>query len=272
MITLIVLTYNEEVHIQRCLRSVKDIASKIIVVDSFSNDKTCDLAEAEGATVVKRNFINQAEQLQWAIDNCKIDTDWVLRLDADEYCTPEVVEEIKNKLPELSKNSEITGVNFKLRVYFLNKWIKHGGYYPMILLRMWKNGKGHVPLKQMDERMVLLSGKAVKFENDLVDENLKGLTFWIDKHNKYSVREVGERMAVNPQNMKANKKIFMKIPLFLRSFMYFFYRFFLRLGFLDGKPGLIWHFLQGFWYQFLIDAKIYEINLQQKLNSNANKK
>lgn len=270
MITLVVLTFNEEKHIQRCIRSVKDIVSKIIVVDSFSTDKTCEIAQNEGAEVIQRKFINQAEQLQWTLDNCEINTEWILRLDADEYMFPELKEELTRKLPELTKNEEITGIIFKLRVYFMGKWIRHGGYYPMKLLRMWKNGGAYVSQKQMDERMVLTTGTTIELKNDLVDENINGLSIWTQKHNNYSTREAFERLSENQQNTKNNKQFFMKLPLFWRSFMYFVYRYFIKLGFLDGKPGLIWHFLQGFWYQFLIDSKIYEINLQKKIQDNAN--
>src|SRR3989344_7070872 len=127
-VSLIVLTFNEEKNLPRCLESVKDLADEIFVVDSYSEDKTVGIAEKFGAKVFQRDFINQAEQFNWALDNLLITSDWILRLDADECLMPELRDEIAEVLPEAP--SEITGFYIKRRVYFLGRWIKHGGYYP----------------------------------------------------------------------------------------------------------------------------------------------
>ena len=151
MITLIILTYNEELHLQRCLESVKNLAERIIIVDSFSTDKTCEIAQQFGAEVIQRKFVNQAEQFQWALENTNISTEWVFRLDADEYLTPELYKEINDRIKTIPHN--VNGIVFKLRVYFMGKWIKNGGYYPMKLLRMWRNGKASIDNKMMDEKI-----------------------------------------------------------------------------------------------------------------------
>lgn len=266
MITAIVLTYNEEKHIIRCILSLKEIVSRIIIVDSFSTDNTCKLAVSLGAEIVQRKFFNQAEQFQWALDNCNIETEWILRLDADEYLLPELNEEIKVKINEITNNKNINGLIIKRRLYFFGKWIKHGGYYPVKLLRIWRNGFAYIEQKQMDEHTILKSGESIELKNDFVDENINDLTTWIQKHNNYSNREVEQRSKIGENFNKKNKYFYLKFPLFWRSFMYFIYRYIFKLGFLDGKQGLIWHFLQGFWYQFLVDAKIYENNFKNKLN------
>jgi len=270
MITLIILTYNEELHLQRCLESVKNLAERIIIVDSFSTDKTCEIAQQFGAEVIQRKFVNQAEQFQWALENTNISTEWVFRLDADEYILPELYQEIKEKLNHLPQ--EITGINLKRRLYFQSSWIKRGGFYPLRLLRIWRNGAAVMEQKMMDEHTVLMHGKSIDFDHDFVDENLSSLVKWTDKHNNYSTREAIMRLDAqyhfleqNQQNLhKSNKQFYLKLPLFLRAFVYFCYRYFIKLGFLDGRNGLIWHVLQGFWYQFLVDAKIAQVEYFSK--------
>ena len=270
MITLIILTYNEELHLQRCLESVKNLAERIIIVDSFSTDKTCEIAQQFGAEVIQRKFVNQAEQFQWALENTNISTEWVFRLDADEYILPELYQEIKEKLNHLPQ--EITGINLKRRLYFQSSWIKHGGFYPLRLLRIWRNGAAVMEQKMMDEHTVLMHGKSIAFVHDFVDENLSSLVKWTEKHNNYSTREAIMRLDAqyhfleqNQQNLhKSNKQFYLKLPLFLRAFVYFCYRYFIKLGFLDGRNGLIWHVLQGFWYQFLVDAKIAQVEYFSK--------
>lgn len=265
MITLIILTYNEELHLQRCLESVKGLAKRIIIVDSFSTDKTCEIAQQFGAEVIQRKFVNQAEQFQWALENTNITTDWIFRLDADEYILPELYQEIESKLHHLPQ--ETTGVYLNRRLYFQSSWIKHGGFYPLRLLRIWRNGAAVMEQKMMDEHTILTHGNSIDFDHDFVDENLSSLVKWTDKHNNYSTREAIMRLDAqyhfldeNQQNLhKSNKQFYLKLPLFLRAFVYFCYRYFLKLGFLDGKNGLIWHVLQGFWYQFLVDAKIFQV-------------
>ncbi len=270
MITLIILTYNEELHLQRCLESVKNLAERIIIVDSFSTDRTSEIAQNHGVKFLQRKFVNQAEQFQWALENTNISTEWVFRLDADEYILPELYQEIKEKLNHLPQ--EITGINLKRRLYFQSSWIKRGGFYPLRLLRIWRNGAAVMEQKMMDEHTVLMHGKSIDFDHDFVDENLSSLVKWTDKHNNYSTREAIMRLDAqyhfleqNQQNLhKSNKQFYLKLPLFLRAFVYFCYRYFIKLGFLDGRNGLIWHVLQGFWYQFLVDAKIAQVEYFSK--------
>jgi glycosyltransferase involved in cell wall biosynthesis len=270
-ISIIILTYNEEIHIERLLKNIIDFADEIFIVDSFSTDKTLEIAKKYGAKISQHPFTNQAEQFNWALDNLDIKNDWILRLDADEYLTEELKNEISEVLfnnktsdvPNIDVNvrtsdvqKKINGYYIKRRVYFMNRWIKHGAYYPVWFLRLFRKGKARSEQREMDEHLVLLEGKTKKLKNDFVDENLKGLTDWIAKHNNYSTREAAAVLAGDFGIRK--KRFFYKFPLFFRSCAYFCYRYFFRFGFLDGKEGLIFHFLHAFWYRFLIDAKIYE--------------
>ncbi|MFA5797892.1 MAG: glycosyltransferase family 2 protein [Candidatus Woesearchaeota archaeon] len=281
-ISIIILTYNEEKHLARCLESVKNIADEIIVVDSFSTDKTKEIAEKYNAKFVQHEFINQAEQFNWALDTIPVFGDWILRLDADEYLTSELAEEICGTVSDIGTSDvqrtsdvqNISGYYLKRRVIFMGRWIKHGGYYPTWILRLFKKGKARSESREMDEYIILKEGVAGYLKNDFVDENLNDLYWWTDKHNKFSSREIeaivkteketyrevdGDPLGTPTERKRWWKEsVYMGMPLFLRAWGYFIYRYIFRLGFLDGKEGLIFHFLQGFWYRFLVDAKLYE--------------
>jgi glycosyltransferase involved in cell wall biosynthesis len=276
-ISILILTLNEEQHIERCIRSVQVFAKDIFIIDSYSTDKTVEIAKSLGAKVYKNKWPgNHAIQFQWGLDNCPIETKWVMKMDADEYVLPELADEIQHKMSDVDIN--VSGIYIKRRVYFFNKWIKHGGYYPTWLLRIWQYDKGHMEQRWMDEHIKLSSGKTIQFENDLVDDNRNNLTWWTQKHNNYATREavdllnhiynfksydevVPDIRGTQEQKKRWLKIKYAKLPLFLRPVIYFHWRYFIKLGFLDGKEGLMWHFLQGFWYRFLVDAKIYEIYL-----------
>ena len=278
-LSIIVLTYNEELNLEKCLQEAKKLSNDIVIVDSYSTDKTLEIARKYGCRIYQHKFINQAKQLNWALKNIEF-REWILRLDADEYFLPELVEEMKEKLDNLDKN--ITGIFFKRRVYFMDKWIKHGGYYPTLLLRCWRNGKAVCEERWMDEHMKLLEGKSITFKNDFVDDNKKNLHWWINKHNNYATREAIEQLNskynfLYYESVKADifgtqeqrkkwlkEKIYNILPLGFKPFIYFIYRYIIRLGFLDGFRGFLFHVLQGFWYRFLVDAKVYEIEKKAK--------
>lgn len=273
-LTVLILAQNEEKNIVRSIRSVKKIAKRILVVDSGSTDRTIELAKQNGAEVVQHSpFVNYATQFNWGLDHTNIDTNWILRLDADEQVTPELAREIENALEEHSQD-DVNGFEVRCRIIFMGRWIRHGGTYPLIIPRLFRRGFGRVEMRKMDEH-TLIQGKVMRFQNDLIHYDFKGLHEWIDKHNKYSVRECQdyfERKETHEEQMKGNltgnqrqRKRFLKngvyynLPLFLRAHLYFIYRYYIRLGFLDGKEGKIFCFLQAYWYRFLVDAKIYEI-------------
>jgi glycosyltransferase involved in cell wall biosynthesis len=275
-ITVLILTYNEEIHIERCIRSLLTIAKRIVIIDSFSTDRTVELARSLGAEVVQRAWKNHADQFQWGLENCQVETPWLMRMDADEYLEPALQDEIPPLLADLSAN--IGGVYIKRKVLFMGKWIRYGGFYPQILLRIWRTGLGHVEQRWMDEHIVLIPGSiTVTTTHDIVDDNQKGISFWIAKHNQYASREAADvlnqkynlfprddslKLIDDPQAKRKRilkEKFYNKMPLGLRAFLYFLFRYIFQFGFLDGSRGFIWHFLQGFWYRLLVDLKIMDI-------------
>ncbi|RME60807.1 glycosyltransferase family 2 protein, partial [Candidatus Parcubacteria bacterium] len=191
-LTVIILTHNEEMHIERCIQSLSLVASRIFVVDSYSTDRTVEIAKSLGAVVAQRKWKNYADQFQWGLghyaEHCGSPTDWVMRMDADEYLETELASEIPRSLSDA--DPEISGFYIRRKVFFMGKWIRHGGFYPHTLLRIWRHGLGRIEQRWMDEHIVLPPGsKTSLLKGHLVDDNQKGLTFWIDKHNRYATRE-----------------------------------------------------------------------------------
>lgn len=280
-VTAIILTYNEELHIERCIKSLQPVCSRICIVDSFSTDKTTEIARSLGAEVfVNKWENNHSKQVNWGIENCNIDTRWTMRLDADEFLSEELQTEIVSKIDLVAEN--VKGIELVRRVYYKNKWIRFGGFYPIKLLRIWETGKGYSEQRLMDEHIVLKEGDVIRFENDFVDENLNSMFWWVTKHNNYARREAADTLnhkyglsqATDISGSKAVKqakikrflknKIYNKLPIGVRPLMYFSLRFFIQLGFLDGPKGWIFHFMQGLWYRLLIDVLIWEAENETK--------
>lgn len=274
-ITVIILTYNEGLHIRRCLDNVRSFAKRIFIIDSFSNDETIKIAKEYGAIILQNKWENNyAKQFNWGLSKLPSDTEWILRLDADEYLLPELITELKEKLPKLP--NEVTGIVFNRRHIFMGKWMKRG-IYPVKLLRVFRYGKGMCEQRLMDEHIQLTEGQTIEFEHDFCDHNLNNLSWFCHKHVNYAIREAVDLLdieldltgaaetdtnkGINEQAMtkRMKKHKYAQQPLFWRSFAYFCYRYFFKGACFDGKIGFIWTFLQGWWYRTLVDAKIFEI-------------
>lgn len=274
MLTVVILTRDEERHIARAIGSVTGIAERIFVADSGSTDRTVAIAEELGADVRFNPWRNYATQFNWALDQLPEDTEWVLRLDADEIVTPELAREIATQLAGLE--ADIDGAWISRRMTFLGRTIRWGGVFPVRVLRLFRYGHGRCENRWMDEH-VLVSGPTADFSGEIVDDNLNSLTWWTAKHNAYASREVvdllnlrhhfmpHETMADLRSGKQAGIKrwikehIYAHLPGGSRAFIYFCYRYIIRLGFLDGREGAAFHALQGFWYRFLVDAKLFEV-------------
>ena len=273
-LTVIILTLNEELHLSRCISSIEEVATEILVVDSYSSDATLEIAQNLGARIIQKPWVNYSIQFNWALNQLDEDTDWVLRLDADEYLTPELIAEIKACLAGIGP--EIGGVYCGRRMTFQGRLIRHGGVFPVRVLRLFRYGRGECENRWMDEH-IKVTGKTMDFEGELIDDNLNSLTWWTDKHNKYASREAVDLLNLEFGFMSHDsvarlrggsqagfkrwlkERVYVRLPGGLRAFAYFFYRYMIRLGFLDGQAGTAFHFLQGYWYRYLVDTKLAEV-------------
>ncbi|MDO6588963.1 glycosyltransferase family 2 protein [Loktanella sp. D2R18] len=269
-LTVIILTKDESLHIVRAIASVQAIATKIIVVDSGSTDNTVELAREAGAEVLCHAWTNYATQFNWALQQLSNAPGWVLRLDADEVVTAELAAQISAGLPD------VDGVYVGRAMHFLGQPVRWGGVFPIRVLRLFRNGKGHCENRWMDEHIVV-SGPTESLPGLIIDDNRKNLDWWIAKHNAYASREVvdilNRKHRFMPQDtigtLRGGKqaavkrwikdRIYGRLPGGLRAGLYFFYRYILRLGFLDGRQARAFHVLQGFWYRYLVDAKLVEV-------------
>ena len=284
-ITAIILTYNDELRIRRCLENVCPFSKKVYVIDSPSTDRTAEICtEFPNVEVVVHPYPgNQAEQFNWALDHCEIGTEWVLRVDADEYCTPELIHEMQAKLPDLPK--EVSAVVLPLGRMFRGRLLKHSIVNGVKMIRLFRYGKVRYEQRLMDEHLEVMEGGTVAFDNMFVDDNLMSIRGFIDKHNNYSSREAAllldAELELCPLNnreddtayakdvamKRAQKARYAKMPLYWRSLAYFFYRYVVKLGFLDGRAGFEWDFFQGLWYRLLVDSKVAEVRRFVKSNN-----
>ncbi len=268
-LTVIILTYNEAVNISRSISNTINWASEVVVLDSFSDDNTIEIAEAMGARIIQRKFDNYASQRNFALKEIDIKTEWVLFLDADEYLFEELKVEIAAALP----HSTVDGYYLKRRFYFNGRWIKRGGYYPIWILRLFKKSKGSFE-REINEH-VALAGKTSKLTHDFADDNQKSISFWWRKHIDYAQKEAKALFDLNtaPQHFhfwgsQAERKLWIrykiwnKSPVYIRPFLYFIYRYIFRLGFLDG---FIFHFFHGLVYYLMIDSFYLELKKKNKM-------
>ena len=261
-ITTIVLTYNEERHIARCIVNALSFSKKVIVIDSPSTDRTQEICKSfPNVEVVEHKYPgNQAAQFNWALDNVKVDTEWILRLDADEYLSDELIEELQNKIPQMP--SDITGCVMKRDVVIMGKRIKHGKLKQPKFLRLWRSGKGRIENRVMDEHAILTEGRSVEMKHFFYDENLNGIEAWVKKHLDYANREVsvysnGLNQAGAEMGSRNNQKTkYYSLPKYHRGFWFFILRYIFLGGFLDGKAGFVWNFMQCWWYRTLVDVMI----------------
>ena len=280
-ITAIIMTYNETRNLRACLESVKDYIDEIIIVDSFSNDNTEEIAREYTDKFYQNKWINYSKQYLWGIANTDIKNEWVIRLDADERWTKEGFEELKTIIEE----DKADGIYVKMKIFFMGRFIKHGAFYPNYFLRVYKKSKGAMEDRWMDEH-IKVDGVVVHSNIDVIESNYdrqENISLWTNKHNSYSTREAVELLIAKHNlhkidtvaNFWGNKterkrwlkeNLYFNVPLFLRPFMYFVYRYIFKFGFLDGKEGFIFHTLHAFWYRFLVDTKVYQIEKLAKKN------
>jgi glycosyltransferase involved in cell wall biosynthesis len=274
--SVVILTFNSSDSLPATLASVKTLTNDIHIVDSGSTDSTVAIAEAAGATVAHHPFENYGVQRNWAIDNLPTRYRWQLHLDADERLTPELQREIA-ALPE---DSALSGYFLPRLLQFMGRVLHHGGMNPTWHMRLFVKGKGRCEAREYDQHF-LCEGETQRLSGSMIDDIRMSLTEWTYRHNRWSDAEVREmllqqsesgvegriegRVGGNPiERKRFLRKFYTNAPPFSRPFALFFYRYFLCLGFLDGKEGFIFYVLQTFWFRFLVDAKLYEFRQKTK--------
>lgn len=267
-LTAIILTKDEELNISDCISSIKNFAKRIIIIDSGSTDKTVELAKALGADIYYHPFKDYASQFNWGIDNTNISTKWTLRLDADERFTPELCEELQ-QLMQIHEFDDVNGISMEAWFYFMGRRFTHGRRFKHKLM-IFKTGIGRVENRKMDEHTLLMRGTVVKARNKFLHYDFKDINSYVKKLNWYATREMqdyfenrfpDERISGTDKaisRLRHQKTKYYKAPMFIRCWLYFFYAFFIRGNFLNGREGRIYSFLYHLYYRMLVDAKIYE--------------
>lgn len=273
-LSVIILVGNEEIHMKRCLDRITPYAKEVFVIDCYSTDKTVEIAQKyENVTILQNKWVNYATQFNWALQNAPIKTEWILKLDADEYLDSKLIERMQHELPIMPNN--ISAINIRLKHIFLGKFIK-GGTGNKYMTRIFRNGRAISENRQMDEHMKLIKGELIVWEEAFYDDNLNNLKWWTNKHNNYAIREAADLLDIeyNLTGIEKNglkgqaavqrsiKHRYARMPLFWRAFIYFCVRYFLKGGMFEGKVGFLWCFLQGWWYRTLVDAIIFEIKMK----------
>jgi glycosyltransferase involved in cell wall biosynthesis len=264
---VIVLSFNSEETLSATLSRARLVSDEIFVVDSGSRDRTIEIARDAGATVVEHPFEHYGAQRNWAIDSLPITRPWQLHLDADEWMDDRLVEAIR-ALPDDPPHS---GYFLPRYVKFLGRVLKHGGMSPTWHLRLFRTGAGRCEERRYDQHFLVASGTTSKLPGAMIDDNRMPLSEWTARHNRWADNEAAElasepatgRIKPDARGNPVERKRFLRekynrTPLFLRPFLLFGYRYFFRLGFLDGTEGFIFWVLQTFWFRFLVDAKIWE--------------
>ena len=274
--SFVILTYNEEEHLPRLLKSIEALNAPTFVLDSGSTDETIAICKRYGAQTASHPFDNHPKQWHKALNTFELKTPWLVCLDADQSVTPELSWLLSNFRD--ADHNHVNGIYFNRKNYFKGQWLRYGGYYPKYLLKMFRTGVGFSDLNEnMDHRFVV-PGKTITWgKGHIIEENLKenNISFWLSKHNRYSdllAMEEVERMDKlrtqtvkplfwgNPDQRTAwLKNLWWRLPRFLRPFLYFTYRMVFQLGILDGRTGILFHFLQGFWFRIIVDVKINEL-------------
>lgn len=276
-LTVILVTRNEEKNLERTLASVRSLADQILVVDSESTDRTVEIA-GRFADEVRSLPYDHSRIIpwifQWALDHLAIRNDWVLLLEADQALSAM----LRDEIAALLRKGEIreSGFYIRRRQIFRGKEIRFGGYGSKYLLKLFRRHRGELDPLEQDTR-VYVRGEVGRLANPLEEWNRKedAILFYLEKHLRYAEAFAREEVARRRGGLSFKltprlfgtpdertlwlKRLYYRLPLFLRPALYFLYRYILLLGFLDGGNGFVFHFLQAFWFRLVIDIRVDEL-------------
>jgi glycosyltransferase involved in cell wall biosynthesis len=269
-LSVVILTYNSAASIDATLASARRVSDDIHVVDSGSTDDTRARVVAGGAQLHEHGFESYGAQRNWAIDSLPLRHDWELHLDADERLSEPLIAAIQ-ALKARGFAGPTVGYFIPRLVHFLGQPIRHGGMYPIWHMRLFRRGRGRCEARRYDQHFYV-DGPTDRLPHPMIDDIRMALGEWVIRHNRWADAEADEleqgsragavvapKLGGNPvERKRALRGGYNRLPPFLRAFLLFFYRYVVRLGFLDGRAGLIFFVLQTFWFRFLVDAKLYE--------------
>lgn len=274
--TVLIPTRNEERNLARTLEAIGGLADQVLVIDSESSDATLDIARAGGAEIHRLPYDHGRIIpwiFQWALENLPIRNEWVLLLEADQALSEGLKAEIAALLarPAIAEN----GFYLRRRQVFRGRSIRFGGYGSKRLLKLFRKGMAALDPEEQDTR-VYVQGQVGELREPLVEWNRKedDILFYLEKHIRYAeafareelLRRRGQGFKVQPrvfgtpdQRVLWMKLVYYRLPLGLRPFLYFFWRYFVLLGVLDGWNGFVFHFLQAFWFRLVVDLRLSEL-------------
>lgn len=270
-VSVMIFTLDEQIHLPSCLDALR-WCDDVIVVDSFSSDDTRNICEQRGVRFFQNKFTGFGNQRNWALENSQPKYKWILILDADERVTPELVEEI-SKIA-LDDPQRIGAYQLRRRFYMWGRWLRYSSLYPTWVVRFIRHdrvryiNRGHAETQEVQ-------GETGNLDNDLIDENLKGIDEWFDRQNRYASKEAEfelnlEKNGLRPSELfsfsaltrrAALKRLAGRVP--ARGLVYFLYSYVFRLGILDGKPGFVFCLMRA-WYQSQIAIKKYDNRINGK--------
>jgi glycosyltransferase involved in cell wall biosynthesis len=276
-LTVLVTTRNEEANIERCLESVHGFADQVFVLDSESTDRTAEIAAryAEVHALAYEHGRIIPWIFQWGLDNLPIRNDWVLILEADQAVPDALRAELAALLAHPDAIPE-DGFYTRRSQIFRGKPLRFGGYGSKYLMKLFRRSKSELDPIEQDTR-VYVRGKVGRLRSPLAEWNRKEdfILFYLEKHLRYAQAFAQEELERRTRKLawKTTPRFFgtpderilwlkdryYRMPLYVRPFLYFFYRYFILLGILDGKTGFIFHFLQAFWFRLVVDIRLEEL-------------
>jgi glycosyltransferase involved in cell wall biosynthesis len=273
-LSVFILTRNEERNLEDCLKTLADWCSDIHLVDSLSTDRTLEIARRYGVQIHQHAFEGHTKQRTWALHNLPFRNEWVFALDADHRVTPELRDELCRVFADPPK--DMAGFYVHRRQIFRGQWIRHGGFYKY-QLKIFRHSQAYLDDNEFDYRFYV-NGPTARLKHDILEANQNEwqISFFIEKHNRFAGELALEEFQrahgnlggyltkLTPFGNPDQRILWLKtkwnnMPLYFRPFALFFYRYFLMGGFLDGKQGFIFHFMQGLWCRLLIDVRREEL-------------
>ena len=279
--TAIILTRDEERNIETCIRRLKGFAARIVVVDSGSTDRTLDIARELGADIfVHEPYVDYGAQFNWAIEHTGIDTEWIMRVDADEYWTPELCAEVE-ALVRQHAHDDVNGILTESIFFFMGRRILHGERKRRKIV-VFRRNHGYIEKRRRDQHTIVEDGRVIEAKHRFEHNDFKDLDSWIRKMDTYATREVDDyftdrekyrKGTVNLDGVadaslsgrrKLKFRLYYRMPKFFRCWLLFIYIYIFRLGFLDGREGYVYNYMFHRWYRSPVDAKILERELEDK--------